>query len=128
MTCWPFSSMKSRLVRRPRKHSSMRLFLFSWITMEPVTLVLQRGNSPRMGAWVIFWTSSRFSILYLSVSRKNTSPIGSPKPMINAANAIIIFLGAIGAVPGKASSMMRPLVAVDARVIAFSSRFCNNMV
>jgi len=54
--------------------------------------------------------------------------MGSPSPTISAAKAITIFLGAIGAELANASSIMRPLVAVDANVMAFSSRFCKSIV
>ena len=55
-------------------------------------------------------------------------PTGINKPTTNAANKKIIFFGATGSFPGNGSSTIRPLLAVDANVIAFSSRFCNSII
>ena len=49
-------------------------------------------------------------------------------PITNAANMKTIFRGATGALSANGVSMMRPLLAVAAKVIAFSSRFCKSMM
>ena len=49
-------------------------------------------------------------------------------PTMKAAIMYAFFFGEIGAFPAMGISMILPLVAVEAKVMAFSSRFCNNMV
>ena len=121
-------SIKRRLVRRPRKVSSIMSFLFSRMTITPFSGLSHFGSSARIPTVVMRSTSSRFSILYFNRSRRYTKPTGIASPIIRAAKATIFFLGDIGYLSGNASSMMRPLVAVAARVMAFSSRFCNSMM
>ncbi len=55
-------------------------------------------------------------------------PTGMPTPNTRAASITTIFLGETGFLVGRADLMIRPLLAVDARVIAFSSRFWSNMM
>ena len=50
-------------------------------------------------------------------------PTGIPIPNTRAVSITSIFLGETGFLLGRAALMIRPLLAVDARVIAFSSRF-----
>ena len=50
-------------------------------------------------------------------------PTGIPIPNTRAVSITTIFLGETGFLLGRAALMIRPLLAVDARVIAFSSRF-----
>ena len=54
-------------------------------------------------------------------------PTGIARPKINAASMKTILFGATGRSSASGSSMMRPLFAVAASVMAFSSRFCNSM-
>ena len=130
MTFWSFRSIKSRLVRKPRKVSSIMSFLFSRTTIAPLSEDLwpHKGNSPKIGTFVNCSTSPRFSILYFNNSTTKMIPTGINRPTTNAANKNTSFLGATGSFPGNGSSTIRPLLAVAANVIAFSSRFCNSMI
>ena len=107
------SSTKRRLVRRPRKLSSIVSLLFSRTASlrSPSSVLGPMGISASRGSLVSFSTSSRPSILYRSRLSRYTRPTGNTRPNTSAPSMIILPLG--DTLPSeRGASMMRALAAV----------------
>ncbi len=129
MTFCPSLSINCRLVRIPRNISSIWLFLFSCTTMSAFVFAvsLARAISAMIGQCVRRATSSCPSMRNLSssIKRSITSGVSSPAPA--AMPHTMLRFGDICPVQIGSSSSL-PLSAVAARLIEFSSLFCNSMV